>query len=53
LKNEKITTEHNTQYSQWLGKWEFKAFCPASSFVLVDNDEARKPPLDILPTVSR
>jgi hypothetical protein len=27
-------------------------FCPASSFVTVDSDEARKPPLAILPNVT-
>jgi len=41
----------NTQYSQWRGLWEFEAFCPASRFVTVDNDEARKPPLAIPPNV--
>jgi hypothetical protein len=41
----------NTQYSQWRGLWKFEAFCPASKFVTVDNDEARKPPLAILPNV--
>jgi hypothetical protein len=33
------------------GLWEFEAFCPASRFVTVDKDEARNPPLAILPTV--
>jgi len=27
-------------------------FCPASSFVTVDRNDARKPPLAILPNVS-
>jgi hypothetical protein len=31
--------------------WKFEAFCPAIKFVTVDNDEARNPPLAILPTV--
>jgi hypothetical protein len=48
----KKNTTPNTQYSQWRGLWELEAFCPASRFVTVDNDEARKPPLAILPIVS-
>lgn len=47
----KIKTGYNTQYSQWRGLWEFEAFCPASRFVTVDKDVARKPPLAILPTL--
>ncbi|MBN1363354.1 MAG: DUF1156 domain-containing protein [Syntrophaceae bacterium] len=29
--------------------WKFESFCPASRFVTADKDEARKPPLAILP----
>jgi|GEM_PF-6456812 len=45
-------TTHNKQYSQWLGVWKIEAFCPVSKFVTMDNDEASKPPLAILPTVA-
>jgi voltage-gated sodium channel len=47
------STSHNTQYSQWRVLWEFESFCPASRFVTGDNDDARKPPLAILPTVEK
>jgi len=42
----------NKQYSQWRGFWKFEAFCPSSRFVSEDNDEARKPPMAILPNAS-
>ncbi len=32
---------------------EFEALCPASRFVTVDKDKARKPPLAILPNVGK
>ncbi len=48
---QKRSTTGNTQYSQWRGKLQFETFCPASKFVTVDSDEARKPPLAILPNV--
>jgi len=46
--------ENNTvhiAYSQWRRLWRFESVCPAQSFVTVDRDVARNPPLVILQTV--
>jgi hypothetical protein len=42
---------HNTQYNQCRAQWQLESVCPAPSFVTVDSDVARNPPLVILQTV--
>jgi hypothetical protein len=41
----------NTQYYQWRAQWNLESNCPATSFVTVDRDVARNPPLVILQSV--
>jgi len=42
----------DTQYNQCRAQWQLESVCPAQSFVTVDSDVARNPPLVILQTVS-
>lgn len=43
---------HNMQFRKRRFSWLFEAFCPATSFVTVDNDDTRIPPHAILPDVA-
>lgn len=43
---------HNMQFRKRRFSWLFEAFCPAKSFVTVDNDDTRIPPHAILPDVA-
>jgi len=47
-----IKTPYNRQYNQCRAQWQLESVCPAPSFVTVDSDVARIPPLVILQTVT-